>query len=126
MICISVVVAIAANLNTDVLSSSSGWANTQGSPATSERTTASKTDLLMREDTKIKSLKGMFTQKHGRWEFLEDGSTKPIKCLENLWLQRIVDAQKSSTRKINWSINATVKEFGSENYLLIDTASKSH
>ena len=135
VICSAVVIAFAANVNSDGRDKEES--NSPGSQSIprgkligvaiqSTDQSGSKTDGMLREDTKLTSVRGQFSFNNGRYEFLEEGASKPLKCLENLWLHRIVEAQKSSTRKSIWTVSLTIKEFANENFALIETASRAH
>jgi hypothetical protein len=80
--------------------------------------------LLLREGTLLEDVQGRFTQSGDRTMFLEEGTNRSTKCLENLWLQRIVSSQKSD-RKVTWKVTGKVTEFEGENYLIIEIASKN-
>jgi hypothetical protein len=80
--------------------------------------------LLLREGTLLEDVPGRFTQSGDRTMFLEEGTNRSTKCLENLWLQRIVSSQKSD-RKVTWKVTGKVTEFEGENYLIIEVASKN-
>jgi hypothetical protein len=80
--------------------------------------------LLLREGTLLEDVQGRFTQSGDRTMFLEEGTNRSTKCLENLWLQRIVSSQKSD-RKVTWKVTGKVTEFEGENYLIIEVASKN-
>lgn len=123
---VSFMVAIAANMNSDVFNRSTGFANEPANGLSSQTLDSSSNGpQLLREDTSLDSLRGQFTLDKGRFVFIEEGSSKPIKCLENLWLQRIADAQKTANKKVIWNIDVTVTEFNNENYILVETASKA-
>ena len=127
----SIVVAIVANFNSEVLNRSQSWGSETlqdsvvNDGASVSQVSPSGPETLLRESTKLAGIRGQFVLVNSRYEFLEEGSKKPIKCLENQWLQRIVDAQKASTRKITWVVNMSMTEFNDENFLLIENASKS-
>jgi len=80
--------------------------------------------LLLREGTQLEDVQGRFTQSGDRTMFLEEGTNRSTKCLENLWLQRIVSSQKSD-RRVTWQVTGKVTEFEGENYLIIEVASKN-
>jgi hypothetical protein len=80
--------------------------------------------LLLREGTQLDDVKGRFTQSGDRTLFIEEGTNRSTKCLENLWLQRIVSSQKSD-RKVTWQVTGKVTEFEGENFLIIEVASKN-
>lgn len=80
--------------------------------------------LLLREGTQLDDVKGRFTQAGDRTLFIEDGTNRTTKCLENLWLQRIVSSQKND-RSITWQVTGKVTEFEGENFLIIELASKN-
>jgi hypothetical protein len=80
--------------------------------------------MLLREGTQLEDVQGRFTQSGERTMFIEEGTNRSTKCLENLWLQRIVSSQKSD-RKVTWQVTGKVTEFESENFLIIEVASKN-
>ncbi len=120
-------IAVAANWNSDSSNRSASWGSeTPGNGnLRSDYIKGAEKGLLLREDSNLSQIRGRFTTSHQRVVFQEEGVTKTLKCLENLWLQRILDAQKNSDKKVVWLIDARVTEFGGENYLLIESASKT-
>ncbi len=87
-------------------------------------TEADRKDALLREGTQMDDAQGRFTQSGDRIVFVEEGTNRSTKCLENLWLQRIVSSQKTD-RKVTWQVTGKVTEFEGENFLLIEVATKN-
>lgn len=80
--------------------------------------------VLLREGTQLDDVHGRFTSSGERTLFIEEGTNRSVKCLENLWLQRIVSSQKSD-RKVTWQVSGKMTEFDGENFLIIEVASKN-
>lgn len=121
----AVLIAGASNWSSETTGSIATWGSELGGSTADERPTGEK-DSLLREDTPLTQLRGRFRVSGDRILFTEEGAAKSMKCLENLWLQRIMDSQKNEDRKVIWLINsARVTEFNGENYLLIESATKT-
>jgi hypothetical protein len=115
----------ASNWSGETNGSVATWGSELGSPASDNRPSEEK-DSLLREDTPLTQLRGRFRHAGERILFTEEGANRSMKCLENLWLQRIMDSQKNEDRKVVWLINsARVTEFNGENFLLIESATKT-
>ncbi len=84
-----------------------------------------KEETAMREGTPITEVKGRFRKQGERFQFVEEGSNKAFKCLENLCLQRISMNQQDDERKVIWLVSAKVTEFNGENFLILDKAVRS-
>ena len=87
--------------------------------------TMAKEESIMREGTVLTELKGRFRKQGERYQFIEDGSNKTYKCLENLSLQRIDASQQDDDRKVAWIVSAKVTEFNRENFLVLEKAIRS-
>jgi hypothetical protein len=57
--------------------------------------------------------------------FVEDGTNRSYKCLENLCLQRVASSMQDEDRKLVWLISAKATEFNEENYLVLDKAMRT-
>ena len=91
----------------------------------SERPTLSqmsKEETPLREGTPLTEVKGRFKKLGERFQFVEDGTNKTFKCLENLCLQRIAANQHDDERKVIWIVSAKVTEFSGENFLILEKA----
>ena len=84
-----------------------------------------KEETAMREGTPITEVKGRFRKQGERIQFVEEGSNKAFKCLENLCLQRISMNQQDDERKVIWLVSAKFTEFNGENFLMLDKAVRS-
>lgn len=94
----------------------------------SDRATLSqmtKMESLAREGTVLTDVKGRFRKQTERLLFVEEGTTKSIKCLENLCLQKVVANQQDDDRKVVWLVSAKLTEFNNENFLILDKAVRS-
>ena len=87
--------------------------------------TMAKEESIMREGTLLTDVKGRFRKQGERFQFIEDGSNKSYKCLENLSLQRIDASQQDDDRKVAWVISAKVTEFKGENFLVVEKTIRS-
>ena len=87
--------------------------------------TMAKEESIMREGTLLTDVKGRFRKQGERFQFIEDGSNKSYKCLENLSLQRIDASQQDDDRKVAWIVCAKVTEFKGENFLVLEKAIRS-
>jgi hypothetical protein len=118
-------IAGVSNWNSESSGSLTTWGSELGTTSPDTRSTDDK-DSLLREDTPLTQLRGRFRPSGDRILFTEEGANRSMKCLENLWLQRIMDSQKNEDRKVIWMVNsARVTEFNGENYLLIESATKT-
>lgn len=119
------VIAGASNWRSETAGSVATWGSEIGTRPVENRSSEDK-DALLREDTPLTQLRGRFRQSGDRILFTEEGASRSMKCLENLWLQRILDSQKNEDRKVIWLVNsARVTEFNGENFLLIESATKT-
>ncbi len=84
-----------------------------------------KAESLSREGTPLTEVKGRFRKVGERFVFVEDGTTKSIKCLENLSLQRVATNQQDDDRKVVWNVSGKITEFNNENFLILDKAVRS-
>ena len=75
--------------------------------------------------TPITDVKGRFKKQGERFQFVEEGSNKAFKCLENLCLQRISMNQQDDERKVIWLVSAKVTEFNGENFWILEKAVRS-
>jgi hypothetical protein len=77
---------------------------------------------LMREGSLLNELKGRFRKQGERYVFIEDGSNRSFKCLENICLQRVESAIQDEERKLVWLVSAKTTEFKNENFLILEKA----
>ncbi len=112
-------IALAANTGRrqGILRENSTWAVERPSVES-----MSKDLALIREGTELNDVRGEFRFVGDRYVFVETGTNRTFKCLENLMLQRISAAIKDDARKANWVITAKVSEYSGDNYLLVDRA----
>ena len=80
---------------------------------------------ILREGTPLVDVKGRFRWQGERFQFMEEGSNKSFKCLENLSLQRVDASQQDDDRKVIWLVTAKVTEFKGENFLVLEKAVRS-
>ena len=80
---------------------------------------------LLREGTALTDLKGRFRKQVDRLVFVEDGTNRSYKCLENLCLQRVASSLQDEDRKLVWLISAKATEFNEENFLILDKAMRT-
>ena len=84
-----------------------------------------KDDSILREGTPLVDVKGRFRRQNERFQFVEEGSNKSFKCLENLSLQRVDASQQDDDRKVVWLVSAKVTEYKGENFLVLEKAVRS-
>ena len=84
-----------------------------------------KEESSMREGALLSEVKGRFRKQGERLLFIEDGTNKSFKCLENLSLQRMEASQQDDDRKVAWIVSSKVTEFKGENFLLVEKAIRS-
>ena len=113
-------VAMLANLGGSSLHSHATMADDRPS-----LTQMSKLESLSREGSALAEVKGRFRKQGDRFLFVEEGTPKPIKCLENLCLQRVASNQQDDDRKVVWLVSGKLTEFNNENYLILDKAVRS-
>lgn len=82
---------------------------------------------VLRESAGVSELRGRFRKLGERFLFEEDANAntaakRPLKCLENICLQRVVAAMQNEDRKHLWLVTARVTEFNDENFLLLEKA----
>ncbi len=85
----------------------------------------SKEESALREGAVLADVKGRFKKQGERFVFIEESTSKPYKCLENLCLQRIAASQQDEDRKVVWLVSAKVTEFNSENFLILEKSVRS-
>ena len=87
----------------------------------------SRPDNLIREGTELNNLRVRVRKtSNGRVTLADEQTKRTMVCLENLWLQRILVAQKNEDPDVVWLISAKVTEFDGINYIQIVQASKSN
>ena len=114
-------VAVFANLSGDRQLSSKSIMASDRPPLSS----MAKDESILREGTPLVDVKGRFRKQGERFQFMEEGSSKSFKCLENLSLQRVDASQQDDDRKVVWLVTAKVTEFKGENFLFLEKAVRS-
>lgn len=100
-----------------------------GSKATSgtRATETTRPDNLIREGTELNNLRVQVRKaSNGRPTLFDEQTKRTMVCLENLWLQRILVAQKNEDPSVAWLVSGKVTEFEGVNYIQITQASKSN
>jgi len=113
---IAILLAVLANVGDGPIHSNATMAGDQPSLAK-----IAKDDSLLREGAVLTEIKGRFRKHSDRFQFVEEGTNKTFKCLENLSLQRVTAGQDDD-RKTIWVVTAKVTEFNDENFLILDKA----
>ena len=121
-------IVIMANWNNEA--SSRGRVNA-GEEIGSKTGTGGKTadparpDNLIREGTELNNLRVQFRKSSsGRVTLFDEQTKRTMVCLENLWLQRILVAQKNEDPNVAWLVSGKATEFEGINYIQIVQASK--
>lgn len=97
------------------------------SGAAAKGTDAFRPDNLIREGTELNDLRVQFRKSsNGRTTVFDEQTKKSMICLENLWLQRILVAQKNEDPSVVWLVSGKVTEFEGVNYFQILQASKTN
>ena len=124
VVAISTCIAVAANVH-----DRSGFGGSNSTLADDRPSLAKMAGefTVLRESTVVNELKGRFRKIGDRYLFEEEASInntakRPLKCLENICLQRVVAAMQNEDRKHVWLVTARVTEFNDENFLLLDKA----
>ena len=76
----------------------------------------------LREGTRLIDESGGFTRVGERVSFAPGGSREPLRCLENLALERISRAIDESQGQRQWVVSGVITEFRGANYLLVTKA----
>jgi hypothetical protein len=76
---------------------------------------------LEREGTEVRQLPGQVRWAGTRWLFVADGEPH-YRLLENLTLQRVVQAIRDDSDDRFWTVSGNITEFLDENYLLLRRA----
>jgi len=84
-----------------------------------------KEESVLREGSLLTDVKAKFRKQGDRFVFVEEGSNKSFKCLENLCLQRIEANQQEDDRKVLWLVSAKITEYKGENYVTLEKAVRS-
>lgn len=99
--------------------------------ASAEESTAPVTDRMksaqqmqeklqrLREGAEIVDSEGSFEWIGDRLSFVQDEERTVLKILENRMMERVVQAQESSTGELVWLVTGTVTEYRGGNYLLM-------
>ncbi|PQO25313.1 hypothetical protein C5Y96_25785 [Blastopirellula marina] len=102
-----------------------------GKNASAEESAATVTDRMksaqqqqekltrLREGAEIVDSKGTFEWIGDRLSFVPENEKMVLKILENRMMERVVQAQESSTGELVWLVSGTVTEFRGGNFLLI-------
>ena len=72
-----------------------------------------------REGTNVKQIIGEIRETGRRWLFITNQGTS-YQILENLALQRAVQAARDDAKDRHWAVDGELTEFLGENYLLIN------
>lgn len=130
LLSIALTIVILANWNNDSASrggvhAGEGDAAKSGSDAkTSE---GGRTDNLIREGTELSNLRVQVRKApNGRITLFDEQTKRTLVCLENLWLQRILVAQKNEDPSVIWLVSGKITEFEGINYFQISQAAKSN
>ncbi len=76
----------------------------------------------VREGTLMEALNGKFELNGDRVSFYPNNGQPPLRCLENLALQRIAKQAAGIGRERLWTVNGVFTEFQGRNYLLVTRA----
>ena len=76
----------------------------------------------VREGTLMEALDGKFELNGDRVSFYPNNGQPPLRCLENLALQRIAKQAAGIGRERLWTVNGVFTEFQGRNYLLVTRA----
>jgi len=123
VVLLSTCIAVAANVHDQ-----SGFGGSNSTLADNRPSLAKMGEItVQRECTGVSEVRGRFRKLGERYLFEEDANTntaakRPFKCLENICLQRVVDAMQNEDRKQVWIVTARVTEFNDENFLLLEKA----
>ena len=83
---------------------------------------AEKAAEKLREGTRLIDEGGGFSRVGERVSFAPGGSREPLRCLENLALERISRVIDESQGQRQWIVSGVVTEFRGGNYLLVTKA----
>ena len=76
----------------------------------------------LREGTRLTDEIGGFTRVSERVSFAPAGGREPLRCLENLALERISRAIDESQGQRQWVVSGVITEFRGANFLLVTKA----
>ncbi len=76
----------------------------------------------VREGTLMEARDGKFGLNGDRVSFYPNNGQPPLRCLENLALQRIAKQAAGIGRERLWTVNGVFTEFQGRNYLLVTRA----
>jgi hypothetical protein len=122
-------IVVAANWNNDTNRSSSMAGELEGrADGTKGKMESGSSSSLIREGTELTNIRARISKASasGRILLYEEQPKRTLICLENLWLHRIITAQKNEDQGIVWSISGRVTEFDGQNYIQILQASKTN
>lgn len=130
LLSIALTIVVLANWNNESPGrgrASAGEGDGSKSTAGSKTSEASRPDNLIREGTELNNLRVQVRKaSNGRITVFDEQTKRTLVCLENLWLQRILVAQKNEDPSVVWIVSGKVTEFEGINYLQITQASKSN
>jgi hypothetical protein len=131
LLLIALTIVVVANWNDDPSGRShavAGEHNPAAVDSKDRKVETNKSDSLVREGTELNNLRGRIkvSPNSGRSMVYEEQSKRSLICLENLWLQRVIAAQKNEDQSIIWSLTGKVTEYEGQNYFLILQATKSN
>ncbi len=95
-----------------------------GSPASPSGTGRKEVSKVMREGSRLES-KLMTIRLAGESIVLESDDHQTFEALENLSLERIMQAVRADSGDNNWIISGQVTEFRGKNYILLDRVSRA-
>ncbi len=95
-----------------------------GSPASPSATGRKEVSKVMREGSRLES-KLMTIRLAGESIVLESDDHQTFEALENLSLERIMQAVRADSGDNNWIISGQVTEFRGKNYILLDRVSRA-
>lgn len=88
---------------------------------------SSRTDNVIREGTELSNLRVQIRRTtSGRISLFDEQTKRTMVCLENLWLQRIMTAQKNDNPGVIWIVSGRVTEFEGANFFQIVEAARSN
>jgi hypothetical protein len=130
LLLIAITIVVIANWNNEA--SSRGRVNAgeeigSKNGAGAKSSESSRQDNLIREGTELNNLRVQFRKSsNGRITLFDEQTKRSMVCLENLWLQRILVAQKNEDPSVVWLVSGKVTEFEGVNYIQIVQASKTN
>ena len=115
-----------------VVLSNVSWAPAKNTPASAEKPDSAEkpsppvktvtSQFIEREGTRIVDRGGYFRMDGNRVVFVSSERKDHYVALENLNLERIVQALDDQPRRRLWKVTGTLTEYQGENYLLVEKA----